>query len=236
MRTLATALLAIIFLARLMPAMEAHAGDGLLMEDTERWRVYRNPRGQYERKYKQSPAQAPKAETTAPVGELVPATSPVAERFSQTQSLTQDSLPRVALGAFYNPISETVIPMLSLRLAGSLHIAGGASTEGDKETTEVMYYLQSDILTDNLGVFAGVSYIQQKNNITPGCAEIDVEGDGGTAFGGLTFTIGRMQLLAGLSIGQMEMEGSSDSCGYDETAFEDLYKVSGTVGLLYYIW
>ena len=242
MRAVVTALFALTLMpwlmAGLMPASIAHAEDGMFMEETDRWRVYRNPKGRYERKYTHTtPKEAPEAGSSTPILILEPRTQARAPAIEERPTRADREKNRIAIGAFYSPLAETVVPVLSLRVAGSLHIAAGATKKNDMEVAEVMLYSQNDIVPDRWGVFAGLSYIYVKDKVTPGCAEIKAAGDGGSAFGGITLTIKkRLQLLAGISSGRINTDGSANGCGYEESFYDDWQRVSGTLGLVYYIW
>ena len=43
-------------------------------------------------------------------------------------------------------------------------------------------------------------------------------------------------VVTALMAGRIEMDGSADGCGYKETFYDAWQRVSGTVGLVFYIW
>ncbi len=222
-------------IALFLPGTTAYAGEGMILRDTGKWKVYRTPEGKTIRKYARPPEPT---STTAPALSIGAATiaAPVALSTGQADPDPADK-DHVALGAFYNPVAETVIPVVAISPFGTYHIAGGYIKVDETETAMAMLFAMRDIVPDRFGVYAGLSYLYMKETVTPDCAEIEATGEGGTVFGGLSVrVIDRLYLMAGMSAGNMRLTGNSDSCGDYEEYFRDRHAISGNAGLIYYIW
>jgi hypothetical protein len=190
-------------------APAAHASDdtpillaksGIILRESEDWKVIRTPSGRIIKKRKDPAAKArPKRKTPTLKQAPSPSTEakgPVKKKQAAKTVGKKDRRLIFGAGALYNPLNESVGPIVTVRPLEGFGLALWHGS-GDYNLSEFRAFGYSYVVPGLLLTHAGAGYLLSDEEATgPGFSK-DIDATGGSVFGGLTLEIKkRVQITA----------------------------------------